>query len=215
MLTENMRILSGLQESQIKTDPLDLFLKEEENREIVEKTRKINEHKVVASNFDLFNSTMNTYKTMIETVCKIFEDKNSKEFINGILEHKYTNLQHFASIVLNQTFMESIQYLDKNYYHILDEMKSIEYITESINESEAECYFVSNNIISDDIRHNIRVRLFKNRDLTERISDEINYGAQLIIISENCVIIKDSGKKRYSSFSSSEIKKLLSAGFII
>lgn len=215
MLNEELRVLAGLQESLIKEDTLKTFLIEEETSRLKEKQRKMDEHKTVASNFDIFQQKIEQYKETIALVYTLFNSNNSKEFVNGLFEQKYTYLQRFADIVINESFSTSISYLEQHYYSIKEELNIINHLSEELDESNAETYFVSNKIVSTDTTHNITFRLFKNKNLTEAISNEILYGSQISLISDNFVIVKESGKKRYALLTRTHIKTLLDSGYLI
>lgn len=215
MLTEDLRILAGLQESKTVDNPLPKLIKEEKQQILREKQRIANEQKTVVSHFSIFEEKMKSYNEMIIKVMKLFEDKNQKEFIDGLFETKYSNLQRFADVVINESMSNAISHLEKNYYTIKEELSKIEYLVESDNEADGKDYFVSDTIFSNDTKHNLHIRLYKQKNLDEKISNEIPYGAQIISLGENLAVVKDSGKKYYTTLSPKQLNELEKKGFLI
>ena len=214
MLTESMRLLAGLQESEIRVNPLPQLIKEEQEQIINERQRIIDEKKTVISHFDIFKESMIKYQKMIEMVNEIFDKNKTQEFVNGLFENKYTRLQKFADIVINESFGKSMEYLDEYYYVIKEEMDKINFLMEEVDEINTQSYFVSNLLKSKDT-HDIKFNIFKNKDLTEKVSDEIEYGVQIFVISESTSMIKIKGKKYYTSLTLNQLKILENKGFLI
>ena len=214
MLTEELRIIAGLQDSKVIENPLPKLIKEEHEHILREKQRIKDEQKTVVSHFTLFKEKMETYQSMIDTVMKLFEDKSQKEFIDGLFETKYSNLQKFADIVINEGISSSMKYLENNYYNLKEELEKINYLVEIVDETNSEDFFVSQTIFTEET-HNLHIRLFKNKDLTEKVSNEIPYGSQIISIGENLSVVKDSGKKYYTTLSPEQLHLLEQKGYLI
>lgn len=210
-----MRIIAGLQESKIVENPLPKILAEEKRQILREKQRIIDEQKTVITHFDLFKERMERYQEMISMVSRLFEENNSREFIGGLYESKYSQLQKFADIVINDSMSVTIQYLDDNYYAIKNDLDRITRLNESIDENNSPTYFVAESLISHDVIHNINIPVFKYQTLEEKVSSEIPYGAEIIHISENLTIVRHSGKKYYTRFTFDQIKTLENKGFLI
>lgn len=215
ILTEDLRIIAGLQESRSIENPLPALIKEHEEQLLREKQRVLDEKKTVVSHFTLFKEKMENYQSMIETVMKLFEDKSQKEFISGLFETKYSNLQRFADIVINESIDSTMKHLEKHYYNIKEELDKINYLVESDNEMNAKDYFVANTIFTDDTKHSLHIRLFKHKDLIEKVSNEIPYGAQIISLGENLAVVKDSGKKYYTTLTPQQLTELEKKGYLI
>jgi len=214
MLTESMRLLAGIQESETRTNPIPQLIKEEQEKIISAEERIKNEKKTVISHFDIFKEQMIKYQEMIEMVNDIFAENKSKEFVNGLFENKYPSIQKFADIVINESLGNSMEYLDKNYYNIKEEIDKINYLNEELDESKCQTYFVANLLKSKDI-HNIKFNVFKNKDLTEKVSDEIEYGVQIFSIKEDISMIKINGTKYYTTLTKNQLEMLENKGFLI
>lgn len=215
MLTEDLRILAGLQETKSVENALPKLIEEEQTQLLKEKQRIIDEQKTVVTHFNVFKDKMEKYNLMIERVMTLFNDKNQKEFIDGLFETKYSNLQKFADVVINDSLYTMMHHLEKNYYHLKEELEKIEYLVETDNESIGKDYFVSDTIFSKDTKHNLYIRLFKHKDLSEKILNEIPYGSQIISLSENLAVVKASGKKYYTPLSPTQLLELEKKGFLI
>jgi hypothetical protein len=215
MLTEDIRILAGLQESKTIENPLPQLIKEEQQQILREKQRIIDEQKTVVSHFDLFEEKMSKYNEMMTKVMKLFESNNRKEFVDGLFESKYSKLQRFADIVINEGIASAMTHLEKNYYHLKEELDKIEFLIEADSETNSQDYFVSDSIFSQDKKHNLNIRVYKNKDLEEKVSNEISYGSQIISLGENLAVVKDSGKKYYTTLSPTQLKELEKKGFLI
>jgi len=209
-----MRLLAGIQKSETRTNPLPQLIKEEQEEIITKRQRIKDEKKTVISHFDIFKENMTKYQTMIEMVNDIFDEKKSKEFVNGLFENKYTRIQKFADIVINESFGKSMEYLDEYYYVIKEEVDKINYLNEEIEESKSQTYFVANLLKSKDT-HDIKFNVFKNKDLTEKVSDEIEYGVQILSIKENISMIKIKGTKYYTTLTKNQLETLENKGFLI
>lgn len=215
ILTENMKILAGLQESKIIENPLPKLIEAEKRELFLEQERIRNAKKSVLGNFSIFQEKMEEYGKMINTILGLFTPENSKMFNTGLVESKYPQLQRFADIVINDDLTKTMVYMDAYYYEIKEELDLINKMNESINEDNAPSYFVARDIKSNDSRHHMNVTLFKYKTLDEAIMDVIPYGAQLIHISEKLTIIKDGGKKYYTSLSTNQIEQLEKNNFLI
>lgn len=215
MLTEDMRILAGLKESKTVENPLPKLMEAERQQILVERQRIIDEQKTVITHFNLFQEKMERYQEMIETVNKLFADKNKKEFIGGLYESKYNHLQKFADVVINDKLSIVMEYLDNHYYAIKGDLDRIVRLNEAIDENNAKTFFVSQTLISHDKDHGINIPVFKYQTLEEKVSSEIPYGAEIILISENLTIVRHSGKKYYTRLTSDQIKHLEKKGYLI
>lgn len=215
MLTEELRIIAGLQESKIVENPLPKLIKENEQKKLKEQQRILNEKKTVISNFDLFEEKITKYKDMITLVAKILESEKSKVFLNGLLENKYNSFKKFADIVINDDFSTAVQFLEKNYYFLKEDIEKIDFLVEKIDESKAESYFVSNTLVSKDRNHDITFNLYKNKDLTEKVSTEVEYGSNILLVNDFLSIVKINGKKYYSDLSKSKVDILLKKNYLI
>lgn len=210
-----MRIVAGLQESKIVENPLPKIMEYERQKILREKQRIIDEQKTVISHFDLFKEKMEKYQEMISTVSKILDEKNSKEFINGLYESKYTQLQKFADIVINDSMSDTMQYLDDNYYILKDELSKISKLNEIIDTNNYPTFFVAETLFTHDKKHGLNIPVFKYQTLEEKVSNEIPYGAEIIYLSEDLTVIRHSGKKYYTRFTKDQIDELESKGFLI
>lgn len=215
VLTEDFRILAGLQESKTIENPLPKIIKEEQEQILREQQRIENEKKTVISHFNLFEEKMFKYNNMIQKVMKLFDESNKKEFVDGLFESKYRNLQRFADIVINDSLSTMMIYLEKNYYDIKDELEKIEFLIENDNVINSEDFFVSNTIFSHDPNHNFNIRVYKNKNLDEKVSNEILYGSQIISINNNMSLIKESGIKYYTPLTLEQLKELEKKGYLI
>jgi len=214
MLTESMRVLAGLQETVTVENLLPKLIKEEQQQILREEQRIKDEKKTVVSHFDTFKENMERYQQMIEVVNEMFSEEKTQEFVAGLFGGKYTRLQRFADIVINESFGRAMQHLDQNYYIIKEEVDKINFLMEAVNETDAPSYFVSNALISKD-EHDIRFNVFKNKDLTEKVSSEIEYGTQILSITESVSMIKVNGKKYYTTLTNTQLKTLENKGFLI
>ena len=214
MLSENMRILAGLQETISVENPLPKLIREEEERILREEQRARDEKKTVVSHFDEFQEKMTKYQEMLETVNQIFEETKTQQFINGLFENKYSELAKFADVVINESFDNAIQHLDNNYSSIKKELNNINFLVESEEEDNAPTFFVALRLKSND-EHDINFNVFKNKDLIDKVSDEIEYGTQIISINEDYSIMKVDGKKYYITLTRSDLKMLENQGYII
>lgn len=215
ILSEEIRIMAGLQESKSVDNPLPNLIKEEQEKILRERQRVIDEQKTVVTHFDLFKEKMGNYQKMINTVMSLFEDQSQKKFIDGLFETKYSNLQKFADIVINEDIESSMKYLETNYQVLKEELDNINYLVENDNETNAVDFFVSETLFSQDENHNLHIRVFKNKDLTNKISNEIPYGSQIISLGESLAVVKDSGKKYYTTLSPTQLKELEKKGYLI
>ncbi len=214
MLTEDLRVLAGLQESTAQHNPLPEYITEIQQAQKADELRKEKSTYTVASNFELFKSKMDKFKAIFEMIDSVTSKDNTSTFINGIMESKYSKLQQFVDIVLNDSMAQSILFLENNYNLIEKEILVIHNINEHIEEDSVDTYFVSN-LISSKGHHGIRFNLFKNKDLTEQIGTEIPYGTQIVSISENFSLIKLDGKKIYSSLTREDLKNLENKGLLL
>lgn len=214
MLTEDLRVLAGLQESTSQHNPLPEYITEVQQIQKDEEIRKANSTYTVASNFDLFRTKMTKFKAMFEMMDKLMNSTNASTFVNGIMESKYSKLQEFAEITLNESMAQAILFLENNFVLIEREIFKINSINEMIDEDKAETYFVSN-LISSKGHHGIRFNLYENKDLTNQIGDEIPYGTQIVSIAEGLSIVKLDGKKIYSSLTREDLKQLEDKGLLL
>lgn len=214
MLTENLRVLAGLQESTSQHNPLPEYITEIQQIQKEEEIRKENSTFTVASNFDLFRTKMTKFKAMFEMMDKLMNNENASTFVNGIMESKYSKLEEFAEITLNHSMAQAILFLENNFVSIEREIFKISSINEEIDEDKAETYFAST-LISSKGHHGIRFNLFENKDLTEQVGTEIPYGTQIISIAEGLSMVKLDGKKIYSSLTRDELKQLEDKGLLL
>ena len=215
MLTEDMRILAGLKESKSVDDPLPRLMEAERQQILRERQRIIDEKKTVVTHFSLFQEKMERYQEMITTVNKLFEERNRKEFVGGLYESKYNHLQRFADVVINDSISTVMSYLDDHYYVIKGELDRINRLNEAIEENNAPTFFVSKVLFSHDDAHGFNIPVFKYQTLEEKVSSEIPYGAEIILISENLTMVRHSGKKFYTRLTSTQISLLEKKGFLI
>ena len=214
MLTEDLRVLAGIQESVTTSNPLPTYITEIQQAQKIEEQRRENTTYSVASNFNTFKSKITKIKAMFEMISVIIEEDNASTFVNGIMESKYPKLEQFTEIALNDSIAQSIAYLENNFDMIEKDILSIQYINETIDEDSAESYFVSN-IITSQGYHGIGFDLFENKDLTDKIGSELEYGTQIISISETVSMVKLNGKKIYTSLSRTDLKDLESKGLLL
>lgn len=210
-----MKILAGLKESKTVENPLPKLMEAERQQILREKQRIIDEQKTVITHFDIFQQKMEKYQDMIATVNKLFEEKNRKEFVGGLYESKYNHLQRFADVVINDSLSTVMEYLDDHYYAIKGDLDRITRLNEAIEENNAPTFFVSKLLVSHDREHGFHIPVFKYQTLEEKISNEIPYGAEIILISENLTIVRHSGKKFYTRFTKQQIDVLEKKGFLI
>lgn len=215
MLTEEMRLFAGLQESKTVVDPLPQLMEDERQQILNEKQRALNEKKSVLSDFDTFQSKIEKYKGMIEVVSSLCEGDIKAEFITGLLESKYSTLQKFADVVINDDFITAMSYLEDNYYFLRESIDRIQKLIETLDEEGAPTYFVAKSLVSQDNDHDLNVFVFKTKTLEEKISSEIEYGSEIIYLSENVSSVRCNGKKYYSKFTASQIEMLEKKGFLI
>ena len=214
MLTEEVRIFAGLQESSTKSNPLPGYITEVQEAQKVKELRSVNTTYNVASNFDLFKSKMDKFKALFTLIEAVVETDNAKTFINGIMEKQYSKLEQFVDIVLNESMAQSMLFLENNFNAIEKEVLSIQYINEEIDEDSADTYFVSN-LITSKGHHGIRFHLYENKDLTNQIGSELPYGTQIVSISENSSMVKLDGKRVYSSLTRADLKELEDKGLLL
>lgn len=210
-----MKILAGLRESKSVDNPLPRLLEAERQQILKEKQRVIDEQKTVVTHLDLFQEKMEKYQEMIKTVNRLFIDKNKKEFVSGLYESKYSRLQRFADIVVNDSLSTIMTYLEDNYYSIKEDLDKIIRLNESIDENNAKTFFASQTLTSHDPNHSINICLFKYRTLEEKVSSEIPYGSEIMLISENLTLVRHSGKKYYTRLTENQIATLEKKGFLI
>jgi hypothetical protein len=215
MLTEDMRIVAGLQEAKTVENPLPKLLEAEKQQILRERQRIIDEQKTVTTHFTIFQERMERYQEMIQTVSALFTPENTKEFVGGLYESKYAQLQKFADVVINDDLSTAMSYLDENYYVIKTELDRIGRLNEAIEESNAPTYFVAEPLVTYDSEHNLNIPVFKYQTLEEKVASEIPYGAEIIQLSENLSIVRHSGKKYYSRFTTEQLTMLEKKGFLI
>ncbi len=215
ILNEDLKILAGIQSHRNIENPLPKLIFEEQQQQLIETQRIIDSQKTVITHFTTFQEKIEKYASMIELIKSICENDQAKVFVNGLYESKYTTLQQFADIVINDELPTVMIYLEKHYYSIKADIDDINKLSEIINEDNAEIFFVANNIISQDEKHNLTIPMYKHNTLEEKIYREISYGAQITYISENLSIITDSGKKYYTTLSRQHISILENKGFLI
>lgn len=215
MLNEDMRILAGLKESKTIENPLPKLLEAEHQQILREKQRIIDEQKTVVTHFSIFQEKIERYKSMIDTVIKLFEEKNRKEFVGGLYESKYNRLQKFADVVINDNITTVMCYLDEHYYAIKGDIDRIIRLNDTIEENNAPTFFVANTLFANDISHGMNIALFKHHTLEEKVANTIEYGSEIIHISENLTIVNQSGKRYYTRLTSDQIKHLEKKGYLI
>ncbi len=214
VLNESLRILSGLQESQHKENPLPKLLEQERIQLESESFRKSNSKKIVLDNFEKIETSWLDYTKMFETVQTIFNHQNKKTFINGLIESKYNNLQQLFDILINESMSEALLFLINNYKILTHEISAIEYITEEIDQTNISYFFATKNIKSNDI-DGLEIITYKYKNLTELVSDKILYGSEISYISENLAVVRENGQKYFLSISSEQFKKMIDVGLII
>ena len=210
-----MRIIAGLQESKTVENPMMGFIEQERTRTREQQARLKNEKKNVIGNFTLFEEKISRLKEMIGVVEQLFADANAKEFINGLYESRYSKLQQFADVVINDDMPVALEFLEQHYYSIKTEIDKISALNERLHESSCPIYFVANALISNDQQHNITIPVFKYQTLEEKIADEIPYGAELVQVSDSITLIKHSGKRFYTRLTEQQLHLLEKKGFII
>ena len=215
MLDESMRLLAGLQESQIVKNPLPQLFEDERLIVLKEKQRIENEHQSVLNNFEKFQQKMEYYKEMIDNVSALFEKKHVTEFMSGLYESKYVCLRQFADIVINDDMKTTIAYMEHHYETINKELSTIIKLTESVDEENGTTYFVVKTLITNDTDHLLNIPVFKYKTLEEKINNEIPYGAEIIYLTENLSIIRSEGRRTYTRLTSSQLSMLETKGFLI
>jgi len=214
MLTEDLRVLAGIQESVAASNPLPTYITEIQQAQKLEEQRKENTTYSVASNFNTFKTKITKIKAMFEMISVIIEEDNASTFINGIMESKYPKLEQFTEIALNDSIAQAVAYLENNLELVERDILAIQYINETIDEENADTYFVSN-IITSNGHHGIDFDLFENKDLTNNIGSELEYGTQIISVSESISMVKINGKKIYTSLTRSNLKDLERKGLLL
>ena len=214
MLTEELRVLAGLQESKSTYNPLPEFITEIQHEQEVQEQRKRNSTYNVASNFGLFKQKMNKMNSMVEMIMTLTADDKSSTFVNGIMESKYSKLKDFTDKVLNESITSGFLFLENNFNSIEKELLSINAINETEDEENSETFFVSN-LITSKGSHGIRFSLYENKDLTDAIDAELVYGAQIISLTENITVVKQDGKKMYSTLSRNDLHQLEEQGLLL
>lgn len=215
MLTEDMRIIAGLQESKHVDNPLPMLLEIEKQEKIQQINRDLNSKKNVTTHFETFKENIIKYYEMIESIKTLCENQYSQEFISGLFEARYNAIEKFANIVINENISVVFQYLDEHYNSIKNELEKIKKINEIIDIENAPTYFVTHEIYSDDAPHHLNIKIYKNKTLEEHIDNMIPYGAEIIYISEELTIIRHSGKKFYTRLTKNEINLLEVKKFLI
>ena len=215
MLTEDMRIIAGLQESKQVDNPLPMLLEIEKQEKIQQINRDLNSKKNVTTHFETFKENITEYYEMIESIKTLCENQYSQEFISGLFEARYNAIEKFANIVINENISTVFQYLDEHYNSIKNELEKIKKINEIIDIENAPTYFVTHEIYSDDAPHHLNIKIYKNKTLEEHIDNMIPYGAEIIYISEELTIIRHSGKKFYTRLTKNEINLLEVKKFLI
>ncbi len=215
MLTEDMRIIAGLQESKHVDNPLPMLLEIEKQEKIQRINRDLNSKKNVTTHFETFKENITKYYEMIESIKTLCENQYSQEFISGLFEARYNAIEKFANIVINENISVVFQYLDEHYNSIKNELEKIKKINEIIDIENAPTYFVTHEIYSDDAPHHLNIKIYKNKTLEEHIDNMIPYGAEIIYISEELTIIRHSGKKFYTKLTKNEINLLEVKKFLI
>lgn len=214
MLTEDLRVLAGIQESVNTINPLPKYITEIQQAQFLEEQRNQNTTYSVATGFSTFKVNITKMKGIFEMLILVTEADNASTFINGIMESKYSTLEKFTEIAINDSIAQSIAYLENNFNSIEREILSIQYTNETLEEDNEETFFVSNLIKSND-HHGIDFTLFENKDLTHAIGSELEYGTQIISISESISMVKINGKKIYTSLSRSNLYDLESKGLLL
>lgn len=210
-----MRLLAGLQESRTVENLLPQLIETERQQVLKEKQRVLDERRSVLRDFDTFQSKIDEYKDMIEVVSLLFEEKNRALFVEGLLESKYSELQKFADMVINDDITVSMSYLEENYQQIKASVDKIQKITTTLNEDAGLTYFVARPLITDEDDHGLNVFVFRNQTLEEKVSNEILYGAKIVFLSEDISVVRYRGNKYYTKFSLSQINMLEKKGFLI
>jgi hypothetical protein len=214
MLTEDLRVLAGIQESVSATNPLPKYISEIQEAQKIEEQRIENSSYSVASNFNIFKTKITKIKALFEMISVIIEDDNVSTFINGIMESKYPKLKQFTEIALNDSVAQAVAYLENNLKLVEQDILSIQYINETIDEETADTYFASN-LITSKGHHGIDFDLFENKDLTQKIGHKIEYGTQIISMTETLSMVKLDGKKVYSNLTRCDLKELEKKGLLL
>ncbi len=210
-----MRILAGIQETKFVENSLHRLLEDERQTALENAKRIIDEKKTVVTNFDIFKTRIDSYLCMLECVTAIFNSNNHTEFMKGIQESKYENLQKFADIVINDDISKVFSYLDAHYCILKEEMDTISLLVESVDEDGGTTYFASTDLFSDMLPENVEISLFKNRLMEKPICNDIPYGSEIVFLNENLSVVKFNGKKYYAKFSQKNITMLEKHGFLI
>lgn len=215
MLTEEMRILAGLQNSKKVENKLPSLIQKEKQKIFDARQRIVNEQKNVLSHFDIFKEKIEKYNNIMFFISKLFESGNIEELKKGLYESKYKKIQTFADIVINDSLSITMGYLENHYDEIKNEIDKIMLLTEKIDEQNGKTFFVAKTLISHDLDHNIKIPIFKDKLLEQKISNEIHYGSEIIYLTEKLSIIKYDGKKFYTKISLNNIDDLEKKGFLI
>lgn len=213
ILNEQLRILSGLQESQFKENPLPQLLEQERKLHETLEFRKLNSKKNVLDNIETIHQEWSRYTKMIESVNNIFSSENKKLLVDGLFESKYSTIQQLFNISINEGMSHAIRYMQDNYSVLNNELNRITYLTETINHDDYDYFFATKDISIEDL--GIEFKIYKNKDLTEIVSNTIIYGSEISYLSDDLTIIRSSGHKLFTTILKEQFDLLVSSGFII
>lgn len=213
ILTEEMRLLSGLQSNEIVVNPILEIIENEKQQELNNDVRLKNKKKIVLTGFSSYREKVNSYYDMILTVKKLLSSDFERELISGVVESKYPNLQKFVDVVVNDDIGVVFKNLNDEFLNIKKEIDEIESVLNLIEENNAQVYFVS----SDKLFEMVEVPLYKDKNLLTEIfpGDNVPYGAKITQLHGDLISIKFDGKRFFSKLSSDKIDELVKKGILI
>jgi len=195
MLTEELRILAGLQESKEIVNPLPEIIKNEENNSKIIKLRKENEQKTVLGHFQIFEDKFNNLSNIMHRFDNLI--KNKDVFMDGLIDNNYQYLQQAIEIMINESTEVFIMFIENNKNDLIKEFDMIDNIKVNIDESKLKDFFVASDL---------NKTLYKDILLKEKKDNiGIEYGDHILILNDNLAIIKKNNKRFYFKLTEQEI----------
>ena len=214
MLTDEIKILAGIESSIPAVNLLHDYIKEAQYHESQKVQRTQNIQYSVVSNLNIFEHKFDELKKMIAAVDVLLTEHNKITFIDGVLDSKFNILQQFADRVIHDDLVEAITYFNNNSTEIVNTVNDIQSINEYICIEDKPSFFATNHITSNG-NHTIKFNLFENKDMTKQIGREIPYGTHIISITENIAMVKLDDSTVYASLTLSNLKLLEEIGLLI
>jgi len=205
MLTEELRILAGLQESKEIINPLPKIIKNEENHNKLIKLRKENEQKTILSHFQIFENKFDNVLNIIKRFDNLI--KNKDIFMDGIIDGKYQYLQKAIETMINDSTVDFMRFIKNNKANLIKEFDRFDCIKVNIDESKLKDFFVASDL---------NKTLYTDISLKEKKDNiAIEYGDHILILDGDLAIIKKNNKRFYFKLTEKEILYMIDNNILL